>query len=98
MSVALTVLSVLLFWIFLIVLSVGLWLIFRPLESIRTWLEKIAMGVRAIERETEPLLPQATNLIASLERVDATLGEATDRLATASRDLDTAAPALRRRL
>lgn len=55
MIVLLTMLSVLALWMFLTELIVALLLVFKALESIRALLEHIAMGVRAIERESAPL-------------------------------------------
>ena len=56
MLLLLTILSVLALWAFLTALVVGLLLILKPLESIRGSLQRITAGVRAIERETSPIL------------------------------------------
>jgi hypothetical protein len=63
MLLLLTILSVLALWSLLARLIVGLLLIRKTLESVRITLERIAMGVRAIEKETEPLGPQALNFV-----------------------------------
>ena len=57
----LTILSVLAAWSLLALLIVGLLLIRKVLESIRITLERIAFGVRAIEKQTEPLGPHLLN-------------------------------------
>jgi uncharacterized protein YoxC len=71
MSVVLAILSVLAVWSLLAVLIVGLLLIRKTLESVRVTLERVAMGVRAIEKETEPLGPRALRFI---EHFTGTLG------------------------
>jgi hypothetical protein len=73
MTLLLTVLSVLVFWAFLQLLLVGLYLIFKPLEGVRIYLEKITMGVRAIERQTRPLAGHSHTLLDSLTAVNASL-------------------------
>jgi uncharacterized protein YoxC len=55
MMLVLTILSVLALWSLLALLIVGLLLIRKTLESVRVTLERVAMGVRAIETETAPL-------------------------------------------
>jgi hypothetical protein len=47
-----TIVSVLAVWAFLAVLVLGLLLVMKTLQSIRGYLEKVAMGVRAIETQT----------------------------------------------
>ena len=73
MELLLTMFSVLALWGFLTVLVLGLFLILKPLESVRKHLERIAMGVRAIERETLPLRGH-------LEAVDSMLRDVTGEL------------------
>lgn len=55
MPLLLTLLSVLLTLGFLSALVIALLLILKPLQGVRGSLEKIALGVRAIERQMEPL-------------------------------------------
>lgn len=97
MPLLLTILSVLAAWAFLTVLIVGLLLILKPLESIRAFLEKITMGVRAIEQQTAPLGAHADALTGSLREAGGAVNGAAARLAEADRSLDAAAPALRPR-
>ena len=66
MTLLLTICSVLAVWALLTVLVVGLLLVLKTLESIRRSMEKIAMGVRAIEQETLPLSAHADALAATL--------------------------------
>jgi hypothetical protein len=66
MPLLLTVLSVLALWSLLALLMIGLLLIHKTLESIRVALERIAMGVRAIEKQTEPLGPHALSFVQHL--------------------------------
>jgi hypothetical protein len=89
MLLLLTILSVLAVWSLLGLLIIGLLLIRKTLESVRLTFERIAMGVRAIEKETEPLGPRALNfaehltsaaghiaaLPAALTRIDSELTE-----------------------
>jgi hypothetical protein len=72
-------------------------LILKPLESVRASLEKIAMGVRAIEQQTAPLAAGADALGPSLTEAADALRAAARRLEEVHRDLDAAGPALRRR-
>jgi hypothetical protein len=80
MTLLLTILSVLVFWAFLQLLIFGLYLIFKPLEGVRIYLEKITMGVRAIERQTRPLPEQSRKLIASLTTANTLLQQTNQRL------------------
>ncbi len=97
MPLLLTILSVLALWALLGVLIIGLLLILRPLQTIRGYLEKITMGVRAIEQQTGPLGARADTLGESLGQMSATLGVAAGHIASVDRNLDAAAPALRSR-
>lgn len=97
MQLLLTILSVLALWAFLTLLVVGLLLILKTLESVRGYLEKIAMGVRAIETETAPLDAQADAVGASLRDTSAALRSLVDAVANVERDLDPALAALQRR-
>lgn len=98
MSLLLTILSVLAAWAFLAVLMVGLFLILKPLESIRDNLQKITMGVRAIEQQTRPLGVRIDTVTDALIEADDAVGAASRRFSEVDQELEAAAPALRRRL
>ncbi|MBW3651433.1 MAG: hypothetical protein KY458_12780 [Actinobacteria bacterium] len=66
MSTLLTVLSVLAAWALLGVLLVGLLLVVKSLQSIRHWLEKTTMGLRAVEHQTRDLAARGDALTVSL--------------------------------
>ena len=95
--VLLTTLSVLAGWSLLGVLVAGLLTILKTLESIRRSLEQIAMGVRAIEKETSPLGSHVEAVAATLGTAGETVDAAARRLADVDRDLEAAGPALRAR-
>jgi hypothetical protein len=97
MPLLLTILSVLALWAFLTLLVVGLLLVFKALEGIRTHLQRITMGVRAIEQETAPLGPSAEALAATLGEAGGAVEAAAGRLGDVDRDFDAAAPSLRPR-
>jgi uncharacterized protein YoxC len=97
MALLLTILSVLALWALLGVLVAGLLLILRPLQSVRGYLEKITMGVRAIEKQTAPLGARAGTLRDSLDEASTVIQTAARRFADMDRDLDAAMPALRPR-
>lgn len=97
MTLLLTLLSVIALWALLSVLILGLLLILRPLQTVRGYLEKITMGVRAIEHQARPLGPRAVALIGSLDEANAGLRSAAARIADVDRGLEAAAPALRPR-
>ena len=97
MALLLTILSVLALWALLTVLVAGLLLILKPLDGVRTRLEKITMGVRAIEEETKPLGARAETLIVALGHASDTLGATAHHLAEASDNLGRAAPLLHSR-
>jgi hypothetical protein len=85
--VLLTILTILAAAALLVVLGFGLYHIARALESIGVSLDKIAMGVRAIEVETSPLPARITGInnslapvISGFESVGATLGSADQNL------------------
>ena len=73
MIIVLTILSVIALWTFLTVLVFGLLVIIKPLQGVRMAMEKIAMGVRAIEKQTEPLGGYAEDLAAGLTEAAAAL-------------------------
>jgi hypothetical protein len=91
MTLLLTILSVLAFWAFLNVLMVGLYLIFKPLEGVRIYLEKITMGVRAIERQTRPLAAYSQDVGPEVEKTQAALQQAGRELNLIEIKLDTIA-------
>ena len=97
MILLLTILSVVALWALLSVLILGLLLILRPLQSVRGYLEKITMGVRAIEQQTLPLGVRTDALAAGLIELNTTLRAAEARLADVNRKLPAVAPALRPR-
>lgn len=97
MVLLLTILSVLAAWAFLMLLVIGLLLILKALESVRAFLQKITMGVRAIEQQTAPLGAHTDALTASLKEADGALCAAATRLADVDRGLRAAAPTLRSR-
>ena len=98
MPLLLTILSVLALWAFLTLLVVGLLFIFKALEAIRTHLQRITMGVRAIEQETAPLGALAADLGPATRDLRGALDALAARLGGPGQRLDGAAPALRRLL
>ncbi len=66
MSTLLAVLSVLAAWALLGVLLVGLLLVVKSLQSIRHWLEKTTMALRAVEHQTRDLGARGEALTMSL--------------------------------
>jgi uncharacterized protein YoxC len=80
MSGLLTVLSVLAAWALLGVLFVGLLLVFKSLQSIRHWFEKITVGVRAVEHQTRNLPARGNRLTVSLTEALQELDGASARL------------------
>ncbi len=98
MVLVLTLLSKLAAWALLAVLGVGLYQILETLKSVRASLEKITMGVRAIEKETAPLAAHASAAGASLGEVAAAVDATARQLEAVDRDLGAAAPVLRSRL
>ena len=87
MVVALTIVSVLALWSLLAILIVGLLLIRKTLESVRVTLERIAMGVRAIEKETEPLGPHALRFVEHFTAALGPLGTLAENVAGIDREL-----------
>lgn len=82
MTVLLAIASVVAAALLLTVLALGLLLIVKPLQSVRGYLEQIAMGVRAIETHaksmppalgelSEGLAPRGEELRRAAERLDA---------------------------
>lgn len=97
MALLLTILSALALWALLLVLVVGLLLVLKALESVRGYLEKITMGVRAIEWQLAPLGDGIPATAAALTETADALGGTAARLASADVHLAAAAPALRPR-
>jgi uncharacterized protein YoxC len=90
MELLLTILSVVALWALLTLLVIALLLILKTLESIRGYLEKIAMGVRAIEIETAPLGTHANTVGASLTGTVSALSSVASGLSQIEQDLDPA--------
>jgi hypothetical protein len=74
MELLLTILSVLAVWALLGVLVFGLLFVIKVLQGVRRHMEKIAMGVRAIEHQALPLGRRA-------EAVAVAMATAADELA-----------------
>jgi hypothetical protein len=94
MELLLAILSVITGLAFLFLLVVGLLLIYKPLEGIRGTMESIAMGVRAIEKQTDPLGQYADGLVYSLDRASLSLADSAVWLAQLNKDLSEASPNL----
>lgn len=92
-----TILSAIAGWSLLATLAVGLFLILRPLENVRGYMQKITMGVRAIEQQTKPFDGHARELTTSLRESSGALAAVGRGLADVEHNLDAAVPALRRR-
>ena len=91
MALLLTILSVLAVWSLLALLVIGLLLIHKSLQSVMLRLEQITMGVRAIERQSQPLRGQWERIPESLTEASGALESAADALLTAGAGLDGAA-------
>jgi hypothetical protein len=87
MELLLVFLTVLTALTFLFLLVVGLLLIYKPLEGIRGTLEKITMGVRAIERQTDPFNNYADGLTEALDKTSLSLADSGLWLAQLNKDL-----------
>lgn len=76
--ILMTVLTAILVLVFFLVLAVALFHISRALESIggtpTSFLAKLRLGLRAIEKETSHLTPQAVQLNAGLSQIAGGLG------------------------
>ena len=97
MELVLTILSVLAVWAFLSLLVLGLLFVEKALESIRVSLEHIAMGVRAIEKQTAPLGTGSETVGGRMDEAARALSSAAGALAAVAPDLATGAAALSRR-
>lgn len=87
MTVILAVASVVTGAVLLSVLIVGLFLIVKPLQSVRGYLEQIAMGVRAIETHARSIPHGLAELTERLAPLDEELARAAERLEAAGRAL-----------
>lgn len=92
MTVLLTILAIALVVVFLGVLTAGLIAIRKPLESVRGFMERIAMGVRAIEHETmrfEPGLERTHEVTQSglqrMRQLQRALGKMSEALTSSTR-------------
>ncbi len=95
MTLIMAILSVLAVWTFLLVLVIGLLIIWKALESVRGSMEKITLGVRAIEKETDPLGAHAGVLAERIVKTNQVVGAASQGLVQLDSDLGAAAPLLR---
>ncbi len=95
MTLIMAILSVLAVWAFLLVLAIGLLIIWKALDSVRGSMEKITMGVRAIEKETDPLSAHAGRLAERIGETNQVVGAASQGLVQLDTDLGLAAPLLR---
>jgi hypothetical protein len=98
MELLLTILSVLALWAFLLVLSVGLLLIIKSLESVRSTLTRIAMGVRAIEKQARPLGERGATVQNSLKSLVNVIGSLPAPMQRLQNTLDAAGTDFLRRL
>lgn len=97
MTLLLVILSALALLALLGVLIYGLLFILSGLQGIRLHLEKIAMGVRAIEHQVRPLGQRTQAVAGSLTRVAEAAGNVAAGLAETDHRLAAAEPALRPR-
>lgn len=86
-----TVLTIALAALLLIALSIALSRTLHHLTGTRNSLEKIAMGVRAIERETAPIGPTLTSIGSGVTAVTDELRSGADSLGAAADSLPDAA-------
>lgn len=98
MPLLLTLLSVVSAVVFVSVLGIALLLIFKTLQSVQRNLEQIAMGVRAIEKETKPLEKGAVAFSEELIETNVVYAATGDRLNDLDRAFDRAAAALTPRI
>lgn len=94
MAVAATVLSGLALWALLIALVLGLSRVLRALEGTRASLDKIAMGVRAIEKETAPLAGHIDGVNSSFASLADGLESVKDHLQSVEMNLEPVGKAL----
>lgn len=75
--------------VLLTVLALGLLFIVKALQSVRGYLEQVAMGVRAIETHAKSMPGGLGELREQLEPLSKDLGRAAERLTDAGRALET---------
>ena len=92
--ILLTALSCLALLVLLVALAIALYRVQASLERINVHVGKIHWGVRAIERETEPLRDGLPQLRTTLTGVVEGAGAIAQRLESADRHLGVAADAL----
>ncbi|MBW3554610.1 MAG: hypothetical protein KY466_13935 [Gemmatimonadetes bacterium] len=92
MTVLMSIASVVAAAVFLTILALGLLLIVKPLQSVRGYLEQIAMGVRAIETHAQSIPHGLAELTERLEPLGEELGRAAERLDEAGRALASRGP------
>jgi hypothetical protein len=97
MTLLLVILSVLAVWALLGLLVFGLLFILSALQGVRRHLEKIAMGVRAIEKQARPLGSHADAAAVALLQAGDAGDRLAERLAETGRQLDAAGTAPGRR-
>jgi uncharacterized protein YoxC len=73
----LTVLSAVAAWALIGVLLVALLLVFKELQSIRHWFEKLTVGVRAVEHQTGSLAQRGDVLTTSMRETLEALSDTT---------------------
>lgn len=95
MTLLMAILSVIAVWAFLLVLLIGLLLIWKVLDSIRISMERITMGVRAIEQETNPLRAHAGTLAERIQQTNQGVQGVSQGLTQIDSDLGAVAPLLR---
>lgn len=88
MSALMTLASILAAALLLSVLAVGLLLIVKVLQSVRGYLEQIAMGVRAIEKQSEAIPTGMAELVERFSPLAGDLQRAAERLDVAGRGLE----------
>lgn len=94
MAAGATAVSLVALWVLLIALILGLSRVLRALEGVRASLDKIAMGVRAIEQETAPLPNNIDGVNSSFGSLAGGLESVKDHLASVDRNLDPMGKAL----
>ena len=96
MTLLLTILTALAGAILLLALVVSLFIILRTLQSVRSYIEKINFGVRAIEKETE-MLNGVETLNAGLSALAGGLESVAGHFAGVDRNVGAVGEALLRR-
>lgn len=88
MTALMTLASVLAAALLLSILTVGLLLIVKVLQSVRGYLEQIAMGVRAIEKQSASIPTGMGTLMERFSPLSDDLQRAAERLDVAGRALE----------